>query len=872
MIAILSAVALSLGNIVASNAQERESNDSTFLQKTNLTDAGAALQGKFSGLLVMNPSGAPGETAKLRVRGFTSDLGNGGPLLIVDGLKVSDIQHLDPSMIEKVEILKDAAATALYGIQGGNGVIRITTRKGSGKLSVGYDFKLTSSSLGRKADILNAEEWIENQKIRTWYDIDGKLQENGYDGTDTDWQDVVYGNGFAHQHGLTVQGGNDKGGFFAAFNYLDNDGIVKGAYDTHRRIGAQVNGSYQFTEWLQVGINASFATQNIKYIEQQMEYDTLFADLLTHDPLTKPYFNDPSEFTADMYREYSNGKNILKDPSNGLYYAASKYTESINPLIYRVTDQCNIENLDMNGIVYARLTPFKGFTFTGRFGYKLEQRDQPDILSVPYYFSDRLKYDYYTFSVNENSHNGYQADASAEYSFIKGGHDLNAKAGFYYENTSLVSRKGSGFTENTAIGPDDINIETTELGFSDLAFFAQACYTFGDRYGIQASFRADKFQSPNILAEEFSWCFFPTISAGWTISNEPFFKNNVSRNAISRLAVKASWGKGGSTSDYETFSYAFLNSGFETSEHLNIGIETSLFKNRLNIIADWFQKKTENIPFYASNTIYAVHSSVMNSGVDLEMSWYDRIGDFSYGISGNFSTLNNEVMSLGDGNENIIRLTAGSSSYGVKTAYETGKPMWYLYGYSADTKFENYDYWEMTYLGQGIPTMYYGTSINLAYKGFDLYVSGYGTAGNSIANCIFGPVSGSKNIIKDFLGDEWQEYGQYKSQSGAVVFDGSFFRIKQLQLGYTIPERLTQKIFIQNARVFVSLDDWFTFSSYPCGDPETATTGTRMTNSIYSPFNGYIEQMPYGTDRLLGIDYGSYPMSKKLVFGLSIRF
>jgi TonB-dependent SusC/RagA subfamily outer membrane receptor len=167
-----SVVALLLGNIVASNAQERESTDSTFLQRTNITDAGAALQGRFSGLLVMNPSGAPGETAKLRVRGFTSDKGNGGPLLIVDGLKVENIQHIDPSMIESVEVLKDGAATALYGIQGGNGVILITTKKGTGKFSVSYDFKMTSSSLGRRADLMNAEEWLQHKKDLNFTNID----------------------------------------------------------------------------------------------------------------------------------------------------------------------------------------------------------------------------------------------------------------------------------------------------------------------------------------------------------------------------------------------------------------------------------------------------------------------------------------------------------------------------------------------------------------------------------------------------------------------------------------------------------------------------------------------------------------------------
>lgn len=871
MIATLSAVALLLGNIVASNAQERESNDSTFLQRTNLTDAGAALQGRFSGLLVMNPSGAPGETAKLRVRGFTSDKGNGGPLLIVDGLKVENIQHIDPSMIESVEVLKDGASTALYGIQGGNGVILITTKKGSGKFSVSYDFKMTSSSLGLRADLMNAEEWIQNKKYQGYTHWDFSK----YDGIDTDWQDEVYGNGFAHQHGINLQAGNDKGGFFAAFNYLDNDGIVKGSADTHRRIAGQANGNYRFTDWLEVGLNASFVTQDISYINQQTEYDNMFSEVMMAPPVIKPYTSDPTEMGGEWYEAYMNGKNMLKDPSNGLYYTSEM--DSVNPLAYRHGDVWKAIQKDIDGIMYARLTPFKGFAFTTRFGYRLEQQDRNRKTS-PYYASRYLYADYYGLSISEKENQGYQADARAEYTLIKGRHNLDVKAGAYYESVTQTFRDGGGRLDSRPLKYEDLEFEVTEFESSDLALFGQAGYSFAGRYHVQGSFRADKYDSNRWLRDEKPWNFYPAASVGWTISNEPFFKG-VNPSIISNLELNASWGRGGSTSDLEAFWNPSLVYAIETSEQINVGIDASMFEERLTLTGDWFKKTTYNIPSieFSFWPLYSpeipgkeAFRSVENTGLDLELTWKDMVGDFGYSIAGNFSTLKNEALTLpGD----FLRYVGVDTPYCVASSYTPGYPMWHFYGYPEDTTDW---YTEKINLGQGIPTSYFGISVNLTYKGFDFNVYGNGTAGNSIANCIFAPAMGSSNLIRDFAtkewiqkAQEWSENGVNYTESGASVFNGSYFRIRQLQLGYTIPERITENIFIRNARVFVSLDDWFTFSSYPGGDPETATTGSRLASPGWRRLDSISME---GTDMALGMDYGSYPMSKKLIFGLSIRF
>ena len=816
------------------------------IETTNLTDAGAYLQGKFSGLLVMNPSGAPGETAKLRVRGFTSSDGNGGPLLIVDGLKVENIQHLDPSMIEKVEVLKDAAATALYGIQGGNGVILITTKKGSGKVSVSYDFKLTSSSLGRKADLMNAEEWIQHKIDNGISDIREILEANGYDGTDTDWQDVMYGNGFAHQHGISLQGGNSKGGFYAAVNYLDNNGIVKGSSDTHRRIAAQVNGDYKVTDWLKLGINASLASQDISYIHQQQKYGSAFKSLLNMDPVTKPYFSTIDEFTPEMLQEYNEGKDIPKDPSNGLYYGRSLYTNDFfsSPLLQKDTQRTDGQNQDINGVISAKVTPFKGFAFTARFGYRLEQQDR-----------------YENARVFERMNSGYQADAFAEYNLSAGSHALNAKAGMYFESLTQTFRDGSA-NSSLPLEYDDINITTYDYEVSDLAFFAQAGYTFSNRYSIQASIRADQYKADRFIGED-AWNMFPAVSAEWDIANEPFITDNIDRNVVSHLAIKGSWGKGGHTGDLEGL-YNPVSKGYhEISSMTDAGIEAQMLKGRLNLAADWYIKQTEGVPTFIGITPY----SVKNQGIDIDLSWSDKVGDFSYRIAGNFSTLQNEVTAF-EQDYGLLGIKGKGNNDRLSTFLEEGKTMWYFRGCKDDPVQHS----EPCEIGQGIPTAYFGAQINLAYKGFDFCIQGNGTAGNDIAFCdVFYQRLYRTNTLRDIAAIKWDE--SYRYSSDAVIFDGSYFRIRQLQLGYTLPLDLTRKIFMKNARVFVSLDDWFTFSNYPGGDPETATTGTRLTDLWYPIFtDGQIKTEVVGNDKGLGIDYGSYPMSKKLVFGLSIRF
>ncbi|WP_304633715.1 SusC/RagA family TonB-linked outer membrane protein, partial [uncultured Muribaculum sp.] len=245
------------------------------------TDAGAALQGKAAGVQILNTSGAPGAGASIRIRGYSSNSGNLGPLLIVDGLKVDNIQYLDPSMIESMEVLKDAASAAIYGAQAGNGVVLITTKNGAvkdGQPKVIYSFKAVNQRLGKTPEIFGAKDWIRYKEL-SGYDMKTICEANGvnYDNPqyDTDWIGEVFEPSWSTQHSVILQDGNEKGNFFTSINYVNNDGIVVGKKDTYQRLTAQLNAEYKIYDWIRVGTNTSIERWKTKSVPHQSAYGSM---------------------------------------------------------------------------------------------------------------------------------------------------------------------------------------------------------------------------------------------------------------------------------------------------------------------------------------------------------------------------------------------------------------------------------------------------------------------------------------------------------------------------------------------------------------------------------------------------------------------
>ncbi len=911
------------------------------LQNIITSDAAAAMQGKASGVQVLSNSGAPGQGATIRVRGYSSNSGEIGPLLIVDGLQVDNIQYLDPSMIESIEILKDAASAAIYGAQAGNGVVLVTTKTGAlakGSSSISYDVSYANQRLARHPQIFGAEDFIAYKKM-SGLPIETQLETNHYDGTDTDWFDAVFAPSWSQKHTMTFQGGNNQGNYFTSINYIHNDGIVKGDKDVYKRLSAQINADYNIKKWLQVGTNNSIEKWSTKSVPHMTQYGSLMNSVLTLDPLTPVYYSSPDQFAPTMKQAYDEGKIILRDPDNGLYYATSKYItdDSGNPLLQR--DRVDSENrgVTLRGMIFGNLKPVKGLIITSRLGYRIAQSNEHRF-NTPYYATPQAKSDDYNISANTNTSLYYQFENFANYNITLDQHVITAMGGMSYieNNWDNVSTSAQGPDILTGYEPNfrymdyvKSNMvdgqEKTVKSFGNLpgksaqiSYFGRIVYTFDNRYTLQANFRADAFDSSKLPADN-RWGYFPSFSAGWNVSNEKFFTENINMDTFSFLRLRASWGRNGNINvlnnyKYSTtiaynsswYQYGVEDSGpsygskpsglanpnlkWETSEQLDLGVEMRFLRNRLAFSADYYDKKTKDLLVninpvpelgVAETTVNA--GSVLNRGFELEASWRDNIGkDFSYSVSANFSTLHNEVTYLDPSISRLEGATGGvdGTNNPIRTAFEVGYPIWYFRGYQyegvnpetgeailTDVNSDgNISDGDMTYLGKAIPDFTYGLNISLAYKGLDLNIFGAGVGGNNIFSVLYRADTPMRNSLKYYYDNAWTPDNKSASMpnpqavatdwhfwgSSASMFNGAYFKIKQLLIGYTLPEEITQKALINKLRLYVSLDDFFTFTKYPGVDPETATVSTAPQRA--------------------GFDNGTYPQSKKVTFGLNITF
>ena len=895
------------------------------------TDAGAALQGKAAGVQIIN-SGGPGEAADIRIRGYSSNSGNIGPLLIVDGLKVDNIQYLDPSMIESMEVLKDAASAAIYGAQAGNGVVIITTKTGAangGKAQISYSSKFTIQSLGKKAEIFDAPEYIEYHKYLG--DLtDDLLTKNHYNGQNTNWYDEVFENSLAHQHSLTVQASNGKGRFLASLNILNNDGIVKGNNDTYKRFTGQINADYDVYKWLNITTNTSFEKWKTKGVTKG--YGSILNSVVSIDPLTPAYYSNVNDLAPAMKSALEAGKAVMRDPShNNDYYATSKYIEDAtgNPLAQKDRHDITNSGINVRGTVAANLKPFKGFTFTSRLGYRITQSNYHKF-EAPYYLNTMANSTKYNIEARSNNGLYYQWENFANYMNTFGKHTVGAMAGMsftknHWDNNTIASEGDnilSAYEPNFRyidylLADATKSVRNAPSDATELSYFGRLSYSYDNRYFLQLNFRRDAFDTSK-LSKKARWGNFPSLSAGWSISNEKFFKDHIDREAVSFLKLRASWGRNGNVNilnDYQYSSPIALNQSFyqynpsigdgkltygskptgianpdltwETSEQVDLGLDARFLNDRLTLGVDWYRKTTKDLlieiaplPEIGVNKIVVNSGKVLNSGLDIELGWRDNIKDFKYGVTVNGSTLKNEVKEVSAMVNRLTEVGIDGFNTQLGPTFEAGHSVWYFRGYkyagvAEDGSARYYDKnGEITSaptdedkqdLGAGIPKFTYGITINLAYKGFDFTVFGTGAAGNKIYNLMVSADRPLINGITTYWKDSWREdrtnakYPDMKKvsadwkffSSDAAIFSGSYFKFKQIQLGYTLPKLITSKIGLSDLRVYCSLDDFFTITNYPGADPETAS-------------------MNSGASR--GFDNGTYPTSKKMVFGINVTF
>ena len=878
-----------------------------------------ALQGKAAGVQIVNPSGAPGATSSIQIRGYSSN-SKTTPLMIVDGLKVSDINYLDPESIASIEVLKDAASAAIYGIEAGNGVILITTKSGSNSQGrVFYNFQNSIQSVAKMPDLLNAREWMDYMLLSG---ANQDMSEFDYDGvTDTYWPGLMFEKGYIRRHTVGASAGNDRGNLYVSLSYTDNNGIIAGDKDVFNRLTGQINAEYKINNWLTIGTNNSLSrTKSSSVSESSGANTSLLGAILTYDPITPWTYTD--ETLPDRVRLWLDQGHQLPTDANGNIYGTSIFSGNSliwHPAIMRDRTDSSSDSFYLMGTTYANFTPIKGLTITSRFGYSAGFRNTHTYNYELYINSVANQ----NMSINGRSQNSlfYQWENFANYNTAIKKHSISAMVGMSFQKSM------SDYVYGTAnlLADDDPNFRyleytenSTSMGLggvpstsANMSYFGRIGYSYDDRYFFQANFRADAYDTSKLDASN-RWGYFPSVSAGWTISNEQFMQDFKSTIGMSFMKFRASWGINGNVNAMGSYQYmdilrSSMEYGYdfgdnvmvagvapsgvlpnpdikwETSHQIDLGVDMRFFNERLAFSLDWYNKNTHDLitsttaPANTGSTrMYINAGKVNNHGTEIELSWKDNIGDFGYSVSGNLATVHNKVLE-GTSADRVQGERIWTSYY--MTYFEQGYPLWYLRAFIIDgidqetgapiyrdTKPDgviNDD--DRDYAGSGIPDFTYGLTLTMNYKNFDLIVYGAGSQGAELLYSLNRGDFAQQNTLREFYYDAWQnpqstgykypkpDYSDtYLMASTARIFDASFFKIKQIQLGYTIPERLLSKVRISSLRAYVSLDDWFTFTKYPGLDPETSHAGTSAAG--------------------LGIDYGSYPIPRKLVFGVNVSF
>ncbi len=362
------------------------------MENRTITNAKSALQGKTAGVQIVSSSARPGASPTIRIRGFSSN-GSSDPLYVVDGVRLGDISGIDPNDIASMEVLKDAASAAIYGAEAGNGVVLITTKKGSvGSGKITYDFQYAIESLAKKPKLLNAEEYIQYMKEGKTFTEDYLLK--NWDGTtNTSWVDAIYGKGKMQKHNLSFTGGNQNGNYYLSLTYLDNDGMVRGNNDLYRRLTATINAEYQIKPWLKVGTTNQIEKYNVRSVSEGSEYGSMMAAVLSMDPLT-PVAYEGGNLPAHVASALASGKHLLTNGAGNYYGVSAFYAgEQYNPFIMRDNNVSRNSGFNVNGSIYADFKPIKDLVITSRLGYRLSGT-RSSSTSLPFYGNATQSRDY----------------------------------------------------------------------------------------------------------------------------------------------------------------------------------------------------------------------------------------------------------------------------------------------------------------------------------------------------------------------------------------------------------------------------------------------------------------------------------------------
>ncbi|WP_242927505.1 SusC/RagA family TonB-linked outer membrane protein [Pontibacter vulgaris] len=895
------------------------------LENLPIVGVDQAMQGRAAGVQISQNSGTPGSGISVRVRGATSISASNQPLYVVDGVpmttgdfsqlgyggqSVNAIADLNPADIESIDILKDASAAAIYGSRAANGVVLITTKRGSArKTQINFNAYTGTQKMWKKPNFLNAAEYKEI--MTEAYVNDGYLDPGStfddfidfyyggidFEQTDTDWIDQVTRDAGIHNYEISLNGGDAKTRYYLSGNYFDQKGIIIGS--EYKRYSTRLNLDHQINDKLAMGTSIQLSrSDNSRIVSDNTLYGP-FANSLAASPIWPVYYDE----TAKQYTRPN-------------YF----YT---NPVAEGTENDDETQNLRAIGNIFARYTVVPGLDVQVKGGYDALNVDERRYTPTNYPGSSAT-------AVGGSATNGTTTvtkrllEATATYTKLFNElHNVSAVIGTSTEYNTLRQAfvTGEGFPgEQFRYVASAARVNAGSNSFTEntlLSYFGRVNYSFKDRYLLGLNFRAD---GSSRFGENNRFGFFPSVSVGWRLIEEEFMSG---LEALSELKLRASYGiTGNQEIGNNSFQALITGSNYqdqpgialtqipnpdlkwEETSQLNLGADLGALNGRVNLAIDYYIKKTDNLLFtrpIATQNGFAGYQS--NIGATENKGWefalntvnIDGEGDgFRWTSDFNISFNRNKVTELYQ-NQDIFYGFGGNS-----LVLREGEPIGTFYGYIADGVYSTTDEIpasrqaegaqagdvnfrdinndgiitddDLTIIGNAQPNFVGGLTNVFRYKGFDLNVFLQFSQGNEIANPAH---QYQMHLGNDFLDDNmlddvkgrWRQEGDKtdipratvddlndnnRSNSSRFIYDGSYLRFKNVMLGYTLPASVTERVKMRSVRVYAQAQNLLTFTDYPGFDPEVNFAGTSNTT--------------------LGVDFYTFPQTRTITFGINVGF
>lgn len=924
------------------------------IEKVPVISAAQALQGRAAGVQVTNNDGSPGGNISVLIRGTGSLASYGNdPLYVVDGYPVgTSINNIDPNDIATIDVLKDASATAIYGIRAANGVVLITTKRGKkGGLEISVNAYNAQQSKPKEYNLLNAQQFatLSNQ-------VEAADSTHTYHGLpiwhtpsalhSVDWQNALYRPGMTQNYNIGIRGGNDKMQSAMSLGYYDQKGIVLGSY--FKRLSFDLSLDYQPTKWLKSSTNAKYS-----YQDANTPFGTGSLYQLAVNPPTLDSGNHQTTQIKDANGNYGFynpiNPNVFKF-NNPVYSVETNQSKNITNFLLA---NSYLEATIFDGLKVKTLAGVNVNVFSASF---FQPEDDREAAQYPGAVSGTAYY-----HQNQSNTFDWLWENTISYDKSFGAHTINFVGGISAQKTTTTLNGGGGIPPNSTIR--DLaqlrNLQFDQFGNGQTVAtlesqFARLTYSFSDKYIITGTVRRDgssKFDTSH------KYGVFPSGAVAWRIKQESFMQN---LSWLSDLKLRGSYGEVGNQSPIGLFQYQALYNGniaasvngsadnlgypfdkiyqngiaatqpanpglkWETDYQTDFGLDAGFMKGALTLTADWFNRKSKDFLLTLAapaqtgyNYITRNVGSMDNKGVEIAVNYNGNSGrDFHYNIGVTFSSIKNTLTSITSGTNAVTNVTTGLSGGALAgqgwdqfSNSVVGGPLGEFYGYKSigiiqsqaqiaglNSKAPGGIYYraatsagdrlfadvngdgvvnasDRTAIGNPQPKFFGGLNLDAGYKAWDINLYFYGTYGNKILDYVESDLEsfqkrgseGVENVSVNYYNNRWTPTNPSNKYSRALavddntlnnvpssawVQDGSFLKLKNLTIGYTVPPSLSNKVMMKRIRLYFSTQNLFTITKYTGLDPEIGTQGGNAT--------------------LNGIDNGTYPSSRYYTFGLNV--